>query len=223
MDHQRTADHWDQQHFDQSFLRAEWSYHPLAKERLHKLLGGVKSREQWFHRKYLKGRSGLKALGIGVGTCESELRLLSMGSIAHYDLYDVSPVALSAGKAEAEKRGVADKASFICKDIHSVDLAPGSYDLITFIASLHHIEDLDGILRQCEKALAPGGLLWAAEYIGPDYFQYPDEDTELARRLYRAIDSDLRRLGSLNCAGARRKNSSQLTPQSRFTRLIFPM
>lgn len=193
MDHQRTADHWDQQHFAEAFLRAEWSFHPLAKKRLHKLLGGVESREQWFHKKYLNGRRNLKALGIGVGKCQSELHLLSMGAISQYDLYDVSPVALGAGRETAERFGIADKAEFICKDIHTVDLEPDSYDLITFFASLHHIEDLNAILSRCEKALAPGGVLWAAEYIGPDYFQYPDEDADFARRFYRAIDPDLKK------------------------------
>lgn len=193
MDHSRTANHWDTQHFDPVFLRAEWSFHPYAKARLHRQLGGVAAREEWFYFRHLAGRSGLRALGIGVGLCESELRLLSTGAIARYDLYDVSPAALAGGKADAERLGLADKATFNCADIHQTDLEPGSYDLITFIASLHHIDDLEGILTKCRRALAPGGLLWAAEYIGPDYFQFPDEHTELARRVFRILDPALKK------------------------------
>ncbi|UXN66742.1 class I SAM-dependent methyltransferase (plasmid) [Phyllobacterium sp. A18/5-2] len=148
MDHSRTASHWDLQHFDPVFLRAEWSFHPYAKQRLHHLLGGVAAREEWFYYQHLNGRSNLRALGIGVGTANSELRLLSTGTIGRYDLYDVSQAALDSARVDAEHIGIADKARFICKDIHTVDLEPESYDVITFIASLHHIEDLDGILKK---------------------------------------------------------------------------
>lgn len=192
MDYKQTADHWDNQHFDQDYLRAEWSFHPYAKARLNKLLG-FNSREEWFHHRYLAGRSGLRALGIGVGTCETEVNILSLGAIAHYDFYDVSPAALEDGKRRALEKGIADKVGCHCQNIHQVDLEPGSYDVITFIASLHHIEDLEGILAKCYEALAPGGVLWAAEYTGPDRFDYPPEHTDLARRIYRALDPSLKK------------------------------
>ncbi|MEI5668090.1 class I SAM-dependent methyltransferase [Bosea sp. CCNWLW174] len=193
MDHQQTANHWDRHHFDPGFIRAEWSFHPYAKERLHRILGGVASREEWFSRTYLQGRSGLRGLGIGVGLAKTELSLLATGAFEQYDLYDVSPVALAGGKADAERDGIAHLANFVCADVHQVDLAPNSYDVITFIASLHHIADLEPILRKCEAALAPGGIIWAAEYIGPDYFQFPDRDAELAKKFYRIIDPELKK------------------------------
>lgn len=193
MDHSRTASHWDKQHFDSAFLRAEWSFHPYAKDRLHKLLGNVDSREEWFYYKYLNGKSNLTALGIGVGTANSELRLLSTGTISRYDFYDVSPIALNAAKKNAQRLKLDDKIQFHCQDIHSIELRPNSYDVITFIASLHHIENIEAILTKCKKALKPNGILWAAEYIGPDYFQFPDKDTEFAKRFYRALDPVLKK------------------------------
>ena len=189
------ANYWDQRHFDPSFLRGEWSFHPYAKRRLHRLLGGVSSREAWFHDNYLKGRTGLRALGIGVGRAASELALLQLGGIDRYELFDVSPVALADGAQEAERLGVANKAEFCNLDIQSTELEDNAYDVITFIASLHHMTDLDPVLRKCARALAPGGVLWAAEYIGPDYFDYPPEHAEFPRRLYHMIDPSLRRAG----------------------------
>lgn len=187
-----TSDYWDKMHFANDFLRGEWSFHPAAKARLHRLLDAP-SREDWFCDRYLKGRSGLRALGIGVGRCETELNILSKSNIVQYDLYDVSPVALDAGRQYATTLGVVDRARFCCEDIHTVDLPPGGYDVITFIASLHHIEDLDGILKRCARALAPGGVLWAAEYIGPDYFDFPEEHRDLARRLWQALSPEVKK------------------------------
>lgn len=187
-----TSDYWDKQHFANEFLRGEWSFHPAAKARLHKMLG-KSSREEWFVDRYLKGRKNLRALGIGTGTCATELRILSSSDIASYDLYDISPVALDAGKSMAREIGVESRANFLCADIHAVELPEAAYDVITFIASLHHIEDLDGILQRCYRALAPGGVIWAAEYIGPDYFNYPPEHTDLAKRIWNALRPELKK------------------------------
>lgn len=192
MDLTLTSDYWDKQHFSDEFLRGEWSFHPAAKACLHNLLGAP-SREEWFCKSYLEGRSGLRALGIGVGRCATELRILSQSGISQYDLYDVSPVALEGGRRHAQELGLESRANFICADIHKVDLPDNTYDVITFIASLHHIEDLEATLRRCARALKPGGILWAAEYIGPDYFDYPPEHTNLARSLWHAIDPALKK------------------------------
>ncbi len=192
MDLQRTSEHWDSHHFSDDFLRAEWSFHPEAKARLHRQLGAP-SREAWFHNTYLAGRTGLRALGVGVGRAVTEINILSLGAIDRYDLYDLSPAALADGKRYAESRGLADKANFICADFQLADIPDGSYDVITFIASLHHIEQLEPTLEKCRRALAPGGVLWAAEYIGPDYFDYPAAHTMLARKMWPLLDPAIRK------------------------------
>jgi ubiquinone/menaquinone biosynthesis C-methylase UbiE len=192
MDQERTRQYWNDRHFDPGYAREEWSFHPAAKARLHKLLG-FSSREEWFWSNYLSGRTGLRGVGIGVGLGQTELRLISSGSFSHYDLYDVSPAALEQVQRDAETIGVADRIKCICGDIDALDLAPASYDLVTFIASLHHMSDLDDILGRCKRALKPGGRLWAVEYIGPDRFQFPDRDTEFAKRFYRSAHPGLKK------------------------------
>jgi len=193
MDQTRASQYWNTRHFDPRYLREEWSFHPAAKARLHKLLG-YSSREEWFWVNYLNGKSGLRGLGIGVGLGQTELRLVTTGVFAHYDLFDVSADALEQAKGEAEAIGVGDKVECIFGDIDSFDLGIERYDLITFIASLHHMCDLDSLLHKCKVALKPTGRLWAAEYIGPDRFQFPEEHTEFARRFYRSLHPGLKKL-----------------------------
>ena len=193
MDQDRARQYWDHRHFDPDYLRQEWSFHPAAKARLHRLLG-YPSREEWFWAKYLRGKSGLRGIGIGVGLAQTELRLTTTGAFAQYDLYDVSPSALEQARHDAAAVGVSDKITCICEDIDDLDLGVERYDLVTFIASLHHMNDLEGILGKCKIALKPGGLLWAVEYIGPDRFQFPDQDTEFAKRFYRAVHPGLKKL-----------------------------
>jgi hypothetical protein len=60
------------------------------------------------------------------------------------------------------------------------------------MASLHHIDKLTETLNRCDEALAPGGVLWAFEYVGPDRFEYPDEHADIARLVYKLIDPEMR-------------------------------
>jgi hypothetical protein len=82
------------------------------------------------------------------------------------------------------QRGAAHRSAIIgvciCADIDALELGVESYDLVTFIASLHHMNNLADI--NAKKQLRPSRRLWAVEYIGPARFQFPDEDTALLSR-----------------------------------------
>ncbi|MDR3533229.1 MAG: class I SAM-dependent methyltransferase [Rhodopila sp.] len=188
----RTAEFWDREHFSPEMQRAEWQNHPLARERMVRLLGG-RVRERWFAETYLPANGVERGLGIGVGAGATEMELLGSGAIRHFDLWDVSSAGLAAAREHAARYGAADRVITNVGDIHSANLGENRYDVITFIASLHHIDNLDGVLAQCHRALKPGGVLWAAEYIGPDRFDYPPEHTSLAHDLFMGLDPDLKK------------------------------
>ena len=63
------------------------------------------------------------------------------------------------------------------------------------MASLHHIHELEKTLRACKRALAPGGIIWVNEYIGPNRFAYPKEHTDIVQRIFRMLDQNLRMNG----------------------------
>jgi SAM-dependent methyltransferase len=188
----RTAEYWNREHFSEAMQRSEWQSHPLSMERLGRLLG-YSLREEWFVKSQLAGKRIERALGVGVGTAATELQILVRGGVEHYDFYDLSPAGLAAARSSAEKLGVGDRISCFCEDVTANTLADNSYDLITFIASLHHIDKLDEMLEACYRALRPGGILWAAEYIGPNRFAYPPQHTDLARKMFHLIDPRLKK------------------------------
>lgn len=191
-DLQRTAEFWNREHFSPEMQRAEWQNHPLARDRMSRLLGG-RIRERWFVETYLPPGGVDRGLGIGVGTGATEMEILGSGAVRHFDLWDVSSAGLNAAREHAGRYGMADRITINVGDIHQADLGASLYDVITFIASLHHIENIDGVLAQCHRALKPGGVLWAAEYVGPDRFAYPPEHTALARDLFHGLDPKLRK------------------------------
>jgi len=124
-------------------------------------------RDDWFAKTYLNGSPAKR--GLGIGTVDTEFSLLSKGYVEHFDLFDISPVGLDHAKAQAESRGFGDRVTCHCSDISTARLSPDSYDLITFVASLHHMDDLETTLWTANAALKSDGILWAAnEYVGPD-------------------------------------------------------
>jgi SAM-dependent methyltransferase len=191
MDLSRTSEYWDDHAVRGDQNRAEWLAHPLIKERIVQVRGGH-SLEHWFIERYLGKRRVARAIGIGCGVASFELGLMRLGAVEQYDLYDVSQVALDTAMETARTLGLAERVHIFRQDVNHEILAPNTYDLVTFISSLHHIADLDGVLRRVNEALTPQGLLFANEYVGPDRFAYPEHDSAFAKRLYRVLDPRLR-------------------------------
>lgn len=150
-------------------------------------------RDAWFATKYLQNGPAKRAIGIGVGRAETEIGLLGIGAVEHYDLFDVSPVGLEYAKSCAEKRGFGHKVTTHCMPISEANLPDDTYDLATFVASLHHMDPLEDTLRTVNRCLNKNGMIWCAnEYIGPDRFNYPPEQADVARAFFRQIPEKLK-------------------------------
>lgn len=188
----KTADHWAQQYKREIFARREWIGHPLAAARLKDIMSGHATHAAWFVNTQLRNKPVKRGLGVGVGVAIHELRLIQSGAVERFDFYDVSQSGLDIARNSAIELGVAERIEFICADINEAKLPRGTYDVITFMASLHHIDKLTETLSRCDEALAPDGVLWAFEYVGPDRFEYPDEHADIARLVYKLIDPEMR-------------------------------
>jgi SAM-dependent methyltransferase len=185
------ADYWAEKYGNKEFYRREWQCHPYAVEMRNSLHGG-QHRADWFfdHRMWVKPVK--RALGIGVGLAVDELHLLARGAAEHYDLMDISAEGLAQVARTAASVNLAHRVNCKVADANTAFLGERQYGLITFMASLHHMDRMEKVLRACERALEPGGILWASEYIGPDCFQYPAEHVEHANRFYRTLDPSVR-------------------------------
>jgi SAM-dependent methyltransferase len=186
-DFETTIRYWTEQHLGNEFWRREWQYHPFALEMRRALQGG-RDRVDWFIHTRLKGRKVQRALGIGVGLGTEELQFVERGAVEHFEMIDVNPAGLDVLKERAAQLGIADRVTCRVQDANSGDLGERRYDLIVFTASLHHMVQLEKVLRACERALVPGGLLLASEYIGPDCFQFPAEHIAVGNAFYRTLD-----------------------------------
>jgi hypothetical protein len=91
-----------------------WWGNSLVQRHLNRLIcgrplpgGGAGVREGM--KSILEGRPGFgRAVSIGCGTAEKELRLISEGIINHFDLYELSETRAAAGLGKATAVGVED-------------------------------------------------------------------------------------------------------------------
>jgi SAM-dependent methyltransferase len=191
-----TAKHWDEyvtKHMvaGADSNRAEWMAHPVV-QRYRRTMSGAVDEADWLVSGYLQGRPIERAIGIGAGHSVFELGLLGTGAVEAFDLYDLSAKALELAERSASSLGVSDRIATHVTDINTVDLEPKRYGLATFYSSLHHVVDLDGVVSRLAHALRDDGVLFAAEYIGPNRFEFGPAELELARAFFDALDPKLR-------------------------------
>ena len=153
-----------------------------------------------------------RALEIGCGAGDTALTLARQGWFTELDAFDVAEGAVAAAQAKAAAAGLPGL-NFFVADGNTLALRPGAYDLIYANHALHHITDLEHLFAQCAAALAPGGLLFASDYIGPSRMQYSDAHLALMNDALARIPPEKR---ADACHGGRMKWRIGRTPLQAF-------
>lgn len=135
---------------------------------------------------------GGKWLSLGCGEGGLELWLVEGGAAGSIEGVDVSAKAVEMANAAAAERGL-DSATFRVVDLDKDDLPGEEYDVIIASMAIHHIDSLEGAFSKIHKALKPGGFFFANEYVGPDRFNFPAEQLELANSVIAVLPRELRR------------------------------
>jgi SAM-dependent methyltransferase len=187
----RTAQYWDIR-TNSTINREDWEDHPLVRERFTSIRGGLLL-EEWVVKRYIPKFPLKKAIGFGVGVAEFELALVHAGIVQEYHLYDLSQKALNLARETANRLRIENQVHFYCQDLNNLDFPENHYEFISFINSLHHVSQLEKVLAKLYKALVPGGVLFADEYIGPNRFAAPEEHLQYARRTFRILDKHLKK------------------------------
>lgn len=107
--------------------------------------------ETWLDR-VPKGR----ALDVACGAGRNSLRIAEAGF--DVDAVDISEVAISQGRAKAERRGL--EVTWMVSDLDDLALPEGKYDLITVIRYVNR-----GLWPRLVEALAPDGWLLVEHHM----------------------------------------------------------
>jgi SAM-dependent methyltransferase len=92
----------------------------------------------------------------------------------------------------AQEDGFGEMLTYRVEDLNALALEPESADMVVAIGALHHLTNLEHICAQIYRALRPGGVLIASEYIGPNHQQLTPRQVELINAIIHLLPHDRR-------------------------------
>jgi ubiquinone/menaquinone biosynthesis C-methylase UbiE len=164
--------------------------HPRIRNRLYaRYLNGLDPMS--YVKRLLPTPPVASALEIGCGGGDLALAVKSMGMATHIDAFDVAAGAIELARSKARAAEV-EGLNFFVADAGSLPLQTASYDFVYASHSLHHIEKLESMFESVHRAMKPGALFFADDYIGPSRMQYSDGQLELVNALLTSLPESKR-------------------------------
>ncbi|WP_420642719.1 class I SAM-dependent methyltransferase [Candidatus Leptofilum sp.] len=120
-----------------------------------------------------------RCLSLGCGGGRLERQLAELGTFQHCDAYDVAEGAVQQARELASTKGI-NNISYHVADINTISLSSDTYDAVWISMAMHHFQELEHVCKQIKNSLKPEGLLILEEYIGPNRFQFPERQKEVA-------------------------------------------
>ncbi len=171
-----------------------WDGHPCVGRYINRRISGDPD-ESWleFIKRRFCPRTLNSGLSLGCGWGSLERHAIRLGICERFDAYDIASGAIETARAEATKEGLQDRIAYFCADLNCLALEYDKYDICFAGASLHHVHNLEHVLRQVQAALHRDGLFIVIEYVGPSRFQWDDEVHHLMNKILSLFPESLRR------------------------------
>jgi SAM-dependent methyltransferase len=147
-----------------------WLSHPAVRRRIGWRLAGdvaCSYSAAWFRRRMAPELPLARALSVGCGTGRLERSLVSLGVAEHVTGVDTSENAIGVARSEASAAHLDGRIDYRIADAQSALSGENAWDGIFFHGSLHHLDRLGELFESIRRALAPSGLLFLDEYVGP--------------------------------------------------------
>jgi SAM-dependent methyltransferase len=132
---------------------------------------------------------GARLYSPGCGRADKELFLAAAFPDREFVAMDITPAILELARAEAARRGLRN-VRFEAGDFNRLELEPRSFDVVLGLGSIHHVEALERFWSEVRRALRPGGMVMAQEYIGPNRFQWNETQVREGTRVLRELVAD---------------------------------
>lgn len=173
-------------------LTRKFSWHSPAVQRFisDHYLGGGRSKDLLIT--HMAGKRIARALDVGGGLGEQARVFYDALDVERFDVLDISDVAVKTGAARAKAEG--RNIHFAVADLNTDPLPDVQYDLICASGALHHIENLEFLFEQINARLAPDGVFYANDYMGPSHMQWGDKQLALMNAIVGLLPDDLNRV-----------------------------
>lgn len=176
-----------------------WASHPLARARINRRISG--DPDVWpttWLKERLSGRPRIReAVSVGCGMGELERDLVRLDLVDRITGIEISPVCVGEASRAVAEAGLGSRISYRCADAWTELATFRDLDAVFFHASLHHFDRLDEMARLLRRVLAPGGLLYLDEYVGPSPEEWSLRDEIRWNWHYYHLPKVVRRVGRI--------------------------
>lgn len=144
----------------------------------------------YFINKYIKKPVRVLSLGCGNGHLE---RVLVSFNLPYVEIQgmDINPDLMIYAGQEAENLGYKNL-KYVVADLNHAALPENTFDLVIFFHSLHHVENLEGMLESVKTTLTKDGLLLVVDFIGPTRWQWTDLQMDITQQLLDLLPDELK-------------------------------
>ncbi len=146
----------------------------------------------WVAKNYFR-QPVQRALSVGCGDGCLERHALQLNIAQCFDAFDASPEAVEIARKKAAEAGVANRVNYAVADLNRCHFEAQSYDAAFAAMALHHVKELEHVLKQVRLSLKLGSLFILNEFIGPDQFQWTETQVRLANELLQRIPERYRK------------------------------
>ncbi len=141
----------------------------------------------------LRGRRVRHILSLCCGFGEVERRVVSrLPSVETCLGVDLAPGALDEAHARAAAQGLTGF-TYECADLNRYLWPEAAFDLIIANGALHHLSALEDVLEGIDRALRPGGIVYANEHVGANRLDHSARQLELVNAAAHLVPPDLRK------------------------------
>lgn len=172
-----------------------WSAIPQTGTNQNRLITGSSSCswKDYFKDTYFPDGRSITALSMGCGDGSFERELKERGlNFKSLTGIDISDACIEKAAFDARAVGLADEVNYFVADLNQVKLPENKFDLIFFFHSLHHVANLEYVLKTCRSALKDDGVFMANEYVGASRFQWTDGQIGYANEILNELPSELK-------------------------------
>ena len=114
-------------------------------------------------------RAGWKALDVAGGTGDIAFRILeASGGNADVTVLDINSSMLEVGQDRANKKGIADRLTFVEANAEELPFADNSFNAYTIAFGIRNVPRIDKALSEAFRVLKPGGRFMCLEFSEVD-------------------------------------------------------